>query len=270
MKNRYKLLLFLIVLICPWGCRNNEIDTSTYCDPKFESLISYMNLPRPVDSYNYPVLPCMNKWKEFTSTEQMKQATSIPVDELRKMSTQAVIQALWEYPFFVNPLAMFDGARDIQKDFESTMRINTYQELLLRQDAAKCLYQRYVLLDPVCEGHLFHPFAFKLLMCQSVFLSQLKPDEKKELVTLAFKNDSIFTQKGHDFGAYGSQVLLMFIGRVMFNAKYIPFVNEVSKDSILDKFINTAVLYVQTQDEYDQKIKSVTDYAKQFILTKSE
>lgn len=270
MRNKCELIIISIILIILGGCKEKNIDNGTYCDAKFESLISYMNIPRPVDSYNYPVLPCMNAWKEFTTSEQMLLATSIPVDVLKKMSTQAVIQALWEYPFYINPIAMFDGTRDIQKDFESTMRINTYQELLLRQDASKCLYQRYISLDPVCKEHLFQPFAFKLLLSQSAFLSQFKLAEKKELVTIAFKNDSIFTQQGHDFGGLGSQILFMFIGRVMVASNYTPFVNEVSKDNILADFINTAILHVQTQDEYDKKIKLVNDYGKNFITTKNE
>src|SRR5574344_1613128 len=81
------------------SCKKYENQDSTY-ESYIEDILGCMNMQRPIDSYNYPVLPKMEAWKKFQSTSEMIEACQIPIEKLEKMSTEAIFQALWEYPFF--------------------------------------------------------------------------------------------------------------------------------------------------------------------------
>lgn len=252
--------LFTFLISC-------EEDTTNgyYCDEEFNLLISYMNMPRPADSYNYPVRPCMNKWKEMISTQEKIAACTIPVKRINKMSTQAVIQAVWEYPFFSEPLYEI-GGRNVQKDFETVfLSNNAYKELLLRKDAGKELLTRITLVDAVCRGrHMFQPLAFELLMSQPDFLTQLNVLEKKELIIIVFEKDCI-RQKVGVHGELGSYSSWMLIGRTLLNANYIPFVVEVSQNDILKQFLETSIFLVNTFEELGQEKQKIIDHGKEFI-----
>jgi len=60
-------------------------------------------MERPSDSYNYPVYPGMKEWGNFKTNKEMLEACQVPAKTLKKMSTQAVIQALWEHVNFPTP-----------------------------------------------------------------------------------------------------------------------------------------------------------------------
>lgn len=59
-----------------------------------------MNMPRPEGSFDYYLYPGMKEWSLFKYTSHMFTTSQIPESLLKDMSTQAVIQAIWEYPFF--------------------------------------------------------------------------------------------------------------------------------------------------------------------------
>ena len=60
--------------------------------------LAYMGMDRPADSYNYPAYPGMDEWATFKTSDEMTAIQQVPDCLLSKMSTQAVIQAIWELP----------------------------------------------------------------------------------------------------------------------------------------------------------------------------
>ena len=102
--------------------------------------IEAMNMERPAGSYDYPVCPGMEEWSVFISTWQMVSTVEIPEDMLKEMSTEALMQGIWEYPFFFElPTSSFS----LQHGYEALLPyINIGREFLSRDDAAECLYHR--------------------------------------------------------------------------------------------------------------------------------
>jgi hypothetical protein len=96
-------------------------------------------MPRPDDSYNYPVYPGMPEWSEFKTTEEMVAAIQVPENILKKMSTQAVIQAIWEYPLWFDVLCRLQYQLDFDGEFSNN---NAYKELIKRADAGTSLLER--------------------------------------------------------------------------------------------------------------------------------
>ncbi|MDR3226687.1 MAG: hypothetical protein LBT56_03340, partial [Prevotellaceae bacterium] len=142
-----KHIIFIIIGFSLISCEKNDITTES--EFKYEHLITAklecMNMPRPSDSYNYPVYPGMPEWAEFETVEEMVEACQIPENTLKKMSTQAVIQAIWEYPFAFDVLQRYQ----YQFDFRMFLENNAYNELTKRTDAGMALLERLTCINPL-------------------------------------------------------------------------------------------------------------------------
>jgi hypothetical protein len=204
-----------------------------------QAKLESMNMPRPEDSYNYPIVPGMDEWAALRSGEEMMDICQVPVDILKKMSTQAVIQSIWEHPLLFEILLRYQ----YQTDFDSFMsNNNAYEELKAREDAGICLLERYTLADPVIPYAEFHePHVLELIISQTVFLSQLKDNEKKTIVQIAQKNDDL-RQKAYPENSVRRTswrvITWVLMGRTMANAGYVPFVQEVERNEDLQLFLD--------------------------------
>lgn len=262
MENKLLFILCPIILFLG-GCQKEENSNGCYCDEGLDLLNSYMHMPRPADSYNYPIRPCMNQWKKLTSTEKKIKACQIPVDRLENMSTQAVIQALWEYPFFTEPVSEV-GNRNLQNDFETIFHNNAaYKNLISRGDAGTCLLYRYKLVDAISPKYNFHPIALELLFSQPYFLSQLNTKEKKELVIAVFEKERL--RMNHEASCRAKQrTTIMFMGRIMMNVNYQPFVDVVNNNIQFKRFIDNSIPYLETDEEYIELSKIINDNFTEF------
>ncbi len=265
MRNRILIIVIAITLGIFFSCNEKEEEIEDYLDYEkdLEQLNACINMPRPEDSYDYPVRPGMGKWKEFKSTDEMIAACQVPLSVLERLSTQAVIQACWEYPFF--PEIAFRPYR-FQKDFNTIfLTNNAYKELLLRTNAGQCLFERFLLLDPFCSGHSIHPTAFLVFMSQATFLSQIDFTDKVHIVQKAFINDNLKQTAPEYAGSVSREYSWILIGRIMQNAGYEPFLEELSINDALRLYLEEGELHVSSQKEYDDFMNNIISYGKDFI-----
>ena len=196
-----------------------QVDSVTFtfdCEANCSGL-ECMNMPRPDDSYNYPV-PVV--WSE-----------QIPTETLQSMSTQAVIQALWEYSPFILTIHRFY----YQADFEMTLsQNNAYNELIKRGDSGAALLERLRLMGllPFSEEQLHQ--ALELVMSQEVFLSQLTNKEKCRLIEIALMKSEWRKSCKCNYHPY---IVWLLVGRTLASANYIPFMEEVEKNTELKDFL---------------------------------
>jgi hypothetical protein len=194
----------------------------------------------------------MPEWSQFKTVQEMIDACQIPEKRLKKMSTQAVIQAIWEYPFFINAL----HRATYQRDFESTfLTNNAYKALTKRADAGKSLLKRLELVKLIPEPEARYMLsALELLMSQTVFLSQLNDKEKKTIIEITLKNDSVRQQVTTVNIFRGVTVLLM--GKTMLNAGYLPFIEEMDNNEQLKTFLteSTSLTFFYEQEEFMRRI----------------
>lgn len=96
-------------------------------------------MPRPEDSFDYPVYPGMEEWASYPTLNLQMAVCQIPSSILDSMSTQAVVQAIWEHPLFTD-IAKDEG--NYKSGFENIIaKANAYKELLMREDGARCLLE---------------------------------------------------------------------------------------------------------------------------------
>ncbi|MCC8095356.1 MAG: hypothetical protein LIP05_08365 [Tannerellaceae bacterium] len=193
-----------------------------------------MNMPRPEGSFDYYLYPGMKEWSLFKYTSHMFTTSQIPESLLKDMSTQAVIQAIWEYPFFFELLT---SIRDnYEFNFQGTIGYtNAYQELITRPGVGPCLLERYRPMDFI-GASVLHPKNFELLFCQYDFLAQLSNQEKIEVVSLAFEKEFI-RRKYYGQISGTAEITWFLIARTMHSARYAPFMKEVEEKENLQMFL---------------------------------
>lgn len=271
-----RYLLFICFFFI--GCNENRDEKNPFL---YEALIreslDYMNMPRPADSYNYPVYPGMKEWEDLTTSQAMVEACQIPQNTLHEMSTQAVIQAIWEYPFLSEVFHRFA----YQTDFEAIfLKNNAYMELIEREDAGTALFERLVLVNPLTPAPKFESQALEILISQTAFLSQLNDDTKRKIVETAFKNDdlrqSYFNGDKSSFTYYiSAAVTCLLVGMTMVAADYLPFVEAVNNNDELKFFIigkipkeawdDSDSAYIYMESVYGDIPQMIISYGKKYL-----
>lgn len=253
-------LLYCILLLSFTSCGKVENVERAY-ESYIEDILSCMNTQRPTDSYNYPFLPGMDVWENFQSTSEMIEACQVPMDILDKMSTEAIFQALWEYPFFFE---ITYRSNHYQEDFETIFGDNNaYNVFLKRSNAPEVLYNRLRVVEPICSICRIYSRGLELFMSQQVFLNQLNYEKKQEIVSISLKNDEL---RQDDIGYeqdVSREITMLLISRTLYSADYKPFTNEL--DNKMMTFISTSLIQAYTEEEYDAFFQTIILNAQKFI-----
>jgi len=230
-----------------------------------KNILECMQMPRPNDSYNYPVYPGMAAWAQLKTSEEMTEACQVPVDILKTMTTQAVLQALWEYPFLIMVL----HRSQYQLDFTGTVsKTNAYNELIKRSDAGSCLLFRLLALNPVhsMEG-LSASKSFEVLMSQTELLSQLTKEEKSQLIAVTLKNDDIREKNKSIIPNYYRETAWLLAGKTLINAGYTPFMERMNENESLKMFLESPS-YTYIAGVYDVDVPQIiVEYAEEYLAS---
>lgn len=223
-----------------------------------------MNMSRPEGSFNYYIYPGMPEWSVFKATWQMSSTSQIPVELLKRMSTQAVIQSIWEYPFFEEIAFRADH---YDSDFNIVLSSgNSYLELKSRVDAVRCLLERYRLVHSIAKA-IWFPKAFEILISRNELLSQLSYQEKMEMVKLAFDKDQIRQDNPAYAKSLTREISWYLIGRAMQSAEYTPFMKELAEKENLRLFLSTSYIsrFESDRVQSERMLNSIISFGKQFI-----
>jgi len=272
MKTKFYFLCLSLIIV---SCNSDITEETTY----YLDCMECLEMSRPVDSYNYPVYPGQEKWASFRSSDEMLNALQIPVSTLKKMSTQAIIQSIWEHPL---PKGIFMIGNGIyQNDFDIYFKKNNaYLALEKRNDAGEALLYRYIFVKPFAQNSpCYESKLFELLISQSVFLSQLNINLQRKIVEIAFKNDTEI-QHQSKWSNTARPMTWLLIGRAMLAANYAPFMEVVNANLALKAFLEgwlpleesavgvtkaqQGVNYMRYQED-DMIIKDIINFGKQFI-----
>ncbi len=92
------------------------------------------------DPYEYPVTTDSQQWSSFTTTSQMFSACEVPEDIVEKMSTEALLQTVLDYPMLITVLVQNDQAAK----YDMLLEYNAaFRELITRQDAEDVIAKQY-------------------------------------------------------------------------------------------------------------------------------
>ncbi|MFV0379040.1 MAG: hypothetical protein ACK5JD_17250 [Mangrovibacterium sp.] len=258
MKNLSSLLTFLVCIFLI-TCKKEAEKNDNY-ESYINEILDCMNYPRPQDAYNYQALPGMEIWNTFRTTQEMIEACQVPNSILVSLSTEAVFQSIWEYPFFFETVTR---PGYYQHDFENVIgNTNSFVELKKREDAALCLFSRLLSVDPLCT---IYSRGLELFISQPLFLEQLSENEKKRIVEISLKNDLIRQQAVNYEEDASREITWLLIARTLWLAKYEPFVNLMDENDQLKRFLETSMVNFYSKEEYDNFFQLIVSNGKNFI-----
>ena len=215
--------------------------------PDLAARLAYMGMERPADSYNYPVYPGMDgsndRWFAATDSgrNSMKVCQVMPECLLKKMSTQAAIQAIWELPHLWHFVWVYEPYYQKGIEFQKNY-YNAYEELYNRKDAGAALFERLTLIDPLTPFLRYESQHLELLLSRTDFLSQLNESEKRKTVEITLSNDSIrYAEWGNVLGNFTAFTLRptawILMGKAMYVAGYGPFIKAMNEHEELKYFV---------------------------------
>ncbi|MDR1723151.1 MAG: hypothetical protein LBR84_04330 [Tannerella sp.] len=240
-----------------------NMDTDMYeKDGENQDYVCEYDGARPSDSYDYKIVPGTAEWSSLKTGEEMVEACQVPTSLLTSMSTQALVQALWEYPLYLDVLHRYE----YQFDFDSfAADNNAYKELITRKDAGKAVLDRLYYVQYPVEDELVSRYKFlELTLAQTKLLSTLTEKETKVLIEKVLQDDKLQFSDKSKSGYVLRPVSWLLIGRTLINAEYQPFMQEVSNDKLLDSYLNDKN-FVYLGGLYEDIAEKITCFAKDFI-----
>lgn len=94
--------------------------------------------------YQYPIVPGTEAWENFESRPEMVAACQIPQDILERLSTDALLQTILDYPFLSEMTMFYRTSEECEQElgfWHIANSFNGLQELLNRGDALSTLEQ---------------------------------------------------------------------------------------------------------------------------------
>lgn len=181
-------------------------------------------------SYDFPVKPGSKEWKKLDSKEEKLKLTQIPENDLKNLSTSALVETVLNYPLLVDMFA-FDsyeeGFKAVRENF------NGLAELVKREDAGTSLIQAYNELkssgakEEAKDDTEFKLTAIKRLLAQSEFESKLTPEEKKSLQADEKSEKSLSGPVQYVTTPNGTRVQVLELPEEL---------NDIQKDTIAKQF----------------------------------
>lgn len=170
------LLFFLITVLAFFfsGCASSS--SASDDDDQLALLVS--------DAYDFPVKAGTEEWEEFQSLEEMLEVTQIPESILTTMSTEGLVETVFNYPL-INNIYAFNS---VQEGFDVvSLRFNGLPELLQREDAGTILLNKYMTMDPLAmeenwsvaqKGRYIRSFTnIEVLLAQKETLAHLTEEQ---------------------------------------------------------------------------------------------
>jgi hypothetical protein len=216
---------------------------------------------RPADAYDYPVVPGMAEWAALQTGQEMRDACQIPVEVLKQLSTQAVIQAIWEHPLTLDVLHRAQYQSDFESFFSSN---NACRELSERRDAADCLLERLRRLVPDPEFR-YQPHILELIISQPAFLSRLSKEQKKALIVSTFETDSLRHINSETGRTLARDVSWLLVGRTLASLSYRPFTEDAKRNDALQSFLDGDRSDSYVNPRVDEITRLIIEHAHNYL-----
>jgi hypothetical protein len=182
------------------------------------------------------------------------------------MSTQAIIQAICEYPLISEVFHRYQYQSDFATFFASNAAC---MELMKREDAASSLLHRLTVLNPVIPNKHTQMYCrvLELLAMQPAVLGKLSTSDAKSLVSITLKNENERTgSRLEEKCPTYPEVAWILIGKVLVSTDYAPLVQCITSDDTLKTFIE-GIRFLSYMGAYSaSNIESrIRPYAESFI-----
>lgn len=204
-----------------------------------------VGIPRPADTYVFPVAPDTEKWKKLhdKGLEYVYEAHQMPSKVLKQTSTEGLIYTFFDYPYGMTPLMQYFSSFASAHFTDPDYPMNFCMELQKRKDAANCLVKMLGQVNPLGCNNAFRTYqAIMLMLTVPDILNQLDMDGKKKVARIAIEKNE---EAGLEL-EYASSVNYL-LSHIMLAADFEEFRNAVSSDAELKSFVETGPLMIQKE-----------------------
>jgi len=209
--------------------------------------------PRPRDSYNLAKYPGYPGWEP-------NGAHDVPEDIVETMSSQALIQALWEYPILYNIFVSYHFRYNLASSVFFSSH-SAYKELIKRTDAGTAFLYRFSKMNYLISGVPYDPNAFELIMAKQTLLTQLNDAKKKQLIKLIMQNDSL--RQKENFPYTNIRTIWFLIGKTLINANYEPFIEYMNENEELWNYLQ--LLHYDHLFPYFEPEHIIIEYSENYL-----
>ncbi|WP_297093186.1 hypothetical protein [uncultured Draconibacterium sp.] len=163
-------------------------------------------MPSKKVTWNYPVRPGTEEWKQLNSFKERLDAFNIPDDVLLEITTEELVKTCLEYPWWI-----LITSRDYNQEGYDFLKsvFNGFRELEKREDAGRELIKEYEKMNPediykfdtlVKQGVFSFKFTYiELLLAQKDIVKSIND---KDLGLLIKKSSSVYNAKSEAFEKY--------------------------------------------------------------------
>lgn len=237
-------------------------------------------MPRPADTYKYPVVPVQGneKWNALYSEggwDAVDKANQIPESTLASMSTEGVFQSIIDFPGFVDRVYLTESTY-LQAFLDTKDKCNAYSELLKRDDVAEVVCDRYEKFvsrvklgeEGVAEyqnpvGYFLEPLIGQIISQKDVY-SKFDDSELKRIADRMVVR-FVIEAGGSSSALHTIANMDLFLARVMCHKGFQPFVDVVEQDDDLKTLIETQVgISDPFFDVGTETHRLIAEYAKQY------
>lgn len=258
--------LFILSLFFSCSSENDENLSVPLTRADYETYEECTNIPRPTDTYVFPVYPGSSEWEALHAKglDAVKKALVVPKDVLSKMSTSGLIQTYIDYPFSIG------AAYRVYSDFvEGKDGVDICQELMRRDDAASCLLEMYKVVNPIgCDNSAEVRNIYQLVMLMQslpVFVEQMDIPQMKMVVSTALQKNELYEEANN---ASLMATLSLLVGRVMLAANYEPMVSFFDESENIRNYLNADLsksgntVFPFKEEELEEIISLASEFIK--------
>ena len=226
-----QILIYTIALVALFSCNKDELVIQQgECMPFSIS-----------DTYEYPIIPGTEEWKDLQSQTEKVQACQIPNKKLKSISTEGLLETLLTYPLILDY-----GAFNLQQDgFERIKSENNgFDELYGRTDFFNVVTERYKLMSLICDKNYYPPFlggveppiqisfqTIEFFMLQDELLNNTNSNQRIQLLEIVLEK----LQAKKEYGISQNENLISYaiLGKIMIRENYFPFVELNDENEIV-------------------------------------
>jgi hypothetical protein len=180
-------------------------------------------------TWDYPVKPGMEEWRQFKSTDEMYKSCQIPNDILKQLDTESLVDICLSFP--ASPIFPFFNTP--QEGFMSYYsNFNGIRELFDRKDAGHYLLKKYTTMslsdfNPLWplhrQGQFISHYKFvEAILSQSQIIQSLDTGERKLLLKEAIRKIDEKNSKADLFGGNNLEINSWLIGKVLHSENKLP------------------------------------------------
>ncbi|MBQ6037521.1 MAG: hypothetical protein IJL37_02485 [Bacteroidaceae bacterium] len=231
-----KIMSSIFMISALFACSSNDDDLVTLTRATYDTYEECTNIPRPKDTYVYPVYPGSSTWQKLIEESngdmrKIRSAMQVPEKTLKNMSTEGIIQTWLDYPFSMELSAFNAYIFLIERDF---YELNFCKELLRRDDAGACIINMYSTLEFGClQANTIHTH-LALLTAIPDIQNKLSISEKKNFVKIALNT----YERSRNLTNFNGSASAFLCSNLMKGENYAPIVDVLDKNTALKEFVD--------------------------------